>query len=212
MRKRILLVVLVVSILIMSSYALAVKPASPPGLSKDKNVKAPGHWKKTMEFESQKHFVNFIHERILLKLEAKDVFPPGLIRLVSEFILSFGLMEIAESGEETKVEVSGEVDLDEDGQAILDELLLTFEGLEGKYELKLKIKKQEDVVTLERNEINEIVGELSPEQLDLWDSLLENVTSLVTNAEGDDVELEIEIEHELEIEEEEIEELEPIEE
>ena len=84
MRKKILFVVLALSIIIMSSYALAVKPASPPGLSKEKNVKAPGHWKKTMEFESQKHFVNEIHNRILLRLEQRGVFPSGLIKQVEE--------------------------------------------------------------------------------------------------------------------------------
>ena len=51
-----------------------------------------------------------------------------------------------------------------------------------------------------------IEGDLSPEQSDLWENLLDIVTSLVDEAEGDDVELEIEIEHELEIEEEELEE------
>jgi len=87
MRKRILFVVLAVSILIMSSYALAAKPDSPPGLSKEKNANAPGQLKKIMEFESQKHFVNYVHERILERLEAKNVLPPGLIRLVNDFLL-----------------------------------------------------------------------------------------------------------------------------
>jgi len=203
MRKTIIFAVLAVSMLIIGSFALAAKPDSPPGLSKEKNEKAPGHWKKTTEYESQRHFVNDIHSRILLKLEERGVFPAGLMRLVEEFFLEFGLLETAESEEETKCEVSGEVDLDAAGQAILDELLGTFEGLDGKYELKLKVKKQDGDISVERT----IVGdELSPGQLELWDNLLENVTSLVTDADDDDIELEIEIEHELEIEVEEIEE------
>ncbi len=89
MRKKILFVVLSVSIIIMSSYAMAIKPESPPGLSKEKNEKAPGYWKKNTEFESQKHFVNEIHSRILLRLEQREVFPSGLIRLENEFLLEF---------------------------------------------------------------------------------------------------------------------------
>jgi len=84
-------------------------PDSPPGLLKDKNLKAPGHWKKTEEFESQRHFVYEIHNRTLSRLAERFVFPPGLMRLVNEFLLAFEQMEIAESEEKSKVEVSGEV-------------------------------------------------------------------------------------------------------
>ena len=84
MRIKILFVVLVVTIIIMSSSAMAIKPESSPGLLKEKNEKAPGHWKKNTEFESQKHFVNEIHNRILLRLEQRGVFPSGLIKQVDE--------------------------------------------------------------------------------------------------------------------------------
>ncbi|ENO11999.1 hypothetical protein MBGDC06_00434 [Thermoplasmatales archaeon SCGC AB-539-C06] len=206
MRKIIIFAVLAVSMLIIGSFALAAKPDSPPGLSKEKNLKAPGHWKKTTEYETQRHFVNDVHSRILSRLQERGVFPAGLMRLVEEFFLEFGLLETTESEEETKYEVSGEVSLDEEGQAILDDLLATFEGLEEEYELKLKVKKQDDIVTVERNET---VGGLTETQQELWNNLVNIVKSLVQEAEGDDVELEIEIEHELEIEEEEIEEPEP---
>jgi hypothetical protein len=198
MRKTIIFAVLAVSMLIIGSFALAAKPDSPPGLSKEKNLKAPGHWKKTIEYESQRHSANEIHSRILLRLHERGVFPAGLMRLVEEFFLEFEMLESAESEEETKYEVSGEVGLDGEGQAILEDLLGTFEGLEGKYELKLKVKKQDGLVTVERNDI---VGELTAAQQELWDNLVGIVQSLVSGAEGDDVELEIEIEHELEIEE-----------
>ncbi len=203
MRKKILFVLLAVSILIMSSYALAAKPESPPGLSKDKNVKAPGHWKKTEEFESQRHFVNEIHSRILLRLEQHGVFPPGLMRLVNEFMLAFGLMESAESEEKSKVEVSGEVVLSAEGNETIRQLVKSLNGTEGKHELKLKVKKQNNTVTIERNET---VRELNETQQGLWNNLVNIVYNLVQNTVDDDVELEIEIEHELEIEEEELEE------
>ena len=209
MRKKFLFVILAVSILIMSSYALAAKPESPPGLSKDKNVKAPGHWKKTEEFESQRHFVNEIHSRILLRLEQHGVFPPGLMRLVNDFLSSLGLLESAESEEKSKVEVSGEVVPSEEVNETIIQLRALLNGTEGKQELKLKVKKQNDTVTIERNET---VGALTEDQQNLWNSLVSIVEILVGTSEDDDVELEIEIEHELEIEEPEIEELEPEEE
>jgi hypothetical protein len=152
MRKTIIFAVLAVSILIIGSFALAAKPDSPPGLSKEKNEKAPGHWKKTTEYESQRHFVNEIHSRILLRLQERGVLPAGLTRLVNEFILTFGLMESAESEEKSKVEVSGEVVLSAEGNETIRQLVESLNGTEGKHELKLKVKKQNDTVTIERNE------------------------------------------------------------
>ena len=206
MRKTIIFAVLAASLLIIGSFALAAKPDSPPGLSKEKNLKAPGQLKKTMVFESQRHFVNFIHDRILSRLGQQSVFPPGLIRLVNEFILTFGLMESDESEEKSKVEVSGEVVLSAEGNETIRQLVESLNGTEGKHELKLKVKKQNDTVTIERNET---VGELNETQQGLWNNLVNIVISLVQGTVDDDVELEIEIEHELEIEEEEIEEPEP---
>ena len=87
MRKSYLFVIIAVSILIVSSYASAVKPDSPPGLSKEKNANAPGQFKKTMELESQKYFVNEIHSIISLRLDQQGVFPLGLIRQANEFLL-----------------------------------------------------------------------------------------------------------------------------
>jgi hypothetical protein len=199
MRKIYLFVIMAVSILIASSYASAVKPDSPPGLSKEKNANAPGQLKKTMVFETQKHFVNFIHDRILTRLAAKSVFPPGLVRLVNEFMLAFGIMESSENEEKSKVEISGEVIPSEDVNETIRQLVDSLNGTEGKQELKLKVKKQNDTLSIERNET---YGELTIEQQDLWNYLVELVEGLVGEAEGDDVELEIEIEHELEIEEE----------
>jgi len=118
-------------------------------------------------------------------------------------ILLIGTFALAESEEKTKKEVTGEVALSDEGNVILDQLVASFEGLEGKYELKLKVKKQGDVLSIERNEI---ADGLTDEQMALWDALVDIVESLVGEAEGDDVELEIEIEHEFEIEVEEIEE------
>jgi hypothetical protein len=183
----------------MSSYALAIKPDSPPGLSKEKNANAPGQLKKTMVFESQKHFVHFIHDRILSRLESKNVSPPGLVRLVSEFMLIFGIMESTENEEKSKVEVSGEVIPSEEVNETIRQLVESLNGTEGKHELKLKVKKQNDTLSIERNET---YGELTIDQQNLWNYLVELVEILVGEADGDDVELEIEIEHELEIEEE----------
>lgn len=199
MRKKILFAVLAVSILVTSSCVLAAKPESPPGLSKEKNDKAPGQLKKTNEYESQQHFVQTIHNNNLVKLQNRGVFPPGLMRLVNEFMLGLRLIEETESEEETKVEVTGEVVLSAEGNETIRQLVESLNGTEGKHELKLKIKKQNDTVTIERNET---VGELTEDQQDLWNSLVDMVEILVGEALGDDVELEIEIEHELEIEEE----------
>ena len=212
MRKIYLFVIMAVSILIASSYASAVKPDSPPGLSKEKNTNAPGQLKKTTEFESQKHFVNFIHNRILTRLADKGVFPPGLTRLVNEFMLAFGIMTSSENEEKSKVEISGEVTPSDEVNDTIKQLVDSLNGTDGKQELKLKVKKQNETLSIEKNET---YGELTIEQQDLWNYLVDLVENLVGAAEGDDVELEIEIEHELEIEEEieepEIEELEPIE-
>ncbi|GAG54905.1 unnamed protein product [marine sediment metagenome] len=53
MKMKILFIVLAVSIIIMSSYAMAIKPECPPGLSKEKNEKAPGHWKKILNLRAK---------------------------------------------------------------------------------------------------------------------------------------------------------------
>ena len=41
MRKTIIFAVLAASLLIIGSFALAAKPDSPPGLSKEKNIRKP---------------------------------------------------------------------------------------------------------------------------------------------------------------------------
>jgi hypothetical protein len=84
MRKKILFIILAVSILIMSSYAMAIKLDTPPGLSKDKNENAPGHWKKNTVFDSQNDFINEIHNNILIRLELNEVFPSGFIEPLEE--------------------------------------------------------------------------------------------------------------------------------
>ena len=84
MRKKILFIILAVSLLIMSSYAMAIKLDTPPGLSKDKNENAPGHWKKNTVLDSQNDFINEIHNNILIKLELNEVFPTGLIEPLEE--------------------------------------------------------------------------------------------------------------------------------
>jgi hypothetical protein len=198
MRKIYLFVIMAVSILIASSYASAVKPDSPPGLSKEKNANAPGQLKKTMEFETQRHFVHFIHNRTLTRLADKGVFPPGLTRLVNEFMLAFGIMESYGNEEKLKVEISGEVTPSGDVNETIRQLVDSLNGTEGKQELKLKVKKQNGNLSIE----NETYGNLTIIQQGLWNDLVELVEDLVGAAEGDDVELEIEIEHELEIEEE----------
>jgi hypothetical protein len=86
MRIKILVIIFAVSIIIMSSCALAIKSESPLGLSKDKNENAPGHWKKNNEFESQKIFINEIHNRILLGFEQRDIIPQGLKQSIEESI------------------------------------------------------------------------------------------------------------------------------
>jgi hypothetical protein len=84
MRKKILFIILAVSLLIMSSYAMAIKLDTPPGLSKDKNENAPGHWKKNTVFASQNDFINEIHNNIFIRLELNEVFPSGLIEPLEE--------------------------------------------------------------------------------------------------------------------------------
>ena len=65
---------------------MAFKPDSPPGLSEEKNANAPGQFKKTMELENQKYFVNEIHNIVLITMEQRDVVPKGLIGQVEESI------------------------------------------------------------------------------------------------------------------------------
>jgi hypothetical protein len=86
MKKKILFIVLVVSILAMSSYSMAVKLDIPPGLSRQKNEKIPGQWKKNTEFDSQKDFINEIHNKILDRLEQNEIFPLGLIEAEEETV------------------------------------------------------------------------------------------------------------------------------
>ena len=86
MRKRIFLVIFAMSIIIMSSYAMAFKPDNNPGLSKEKNENAPGQFKKIMEFECQKYFLNEIHSRIILRFDQVEVSPKGLLEKVEESI------------------------------------------------------------------------------------------------------------------------------
>jgi hypothetical protein len=212
MRKKIIFALLAVTMLLISSFAMAVKPESPHGLSKDKNIKAPGQWKKTIEFESQKHFVNEIHTRILSRMAERLVFPHGLMRLVSNFLLLIEQIDAVENEEKSKVEVTGDINLSAEGNETIRQLMESLNGTEGKQELKLKIKKQNGTVTIERNDTT---GNLTEDQQILWNNLVDIVEILIKEAEGDDLELEIEIEHELEIEEEveepEIENPEPIE-
>jgi hypothetical protein len=208
MRKRILFVVLAVSILIMSSYAFAVKPDSPPGQIKDKDDKAPGQWKKTEEYESQRHFVHAVHMQILDRMQyryityGKEYNPIGLLRLVDEFLLALEqqLLEILESEPELKIEITGDIDLFDlsEVEGKIDEINATFE-CPGKFELKLKVKKQDNLTNIERNATE---GALSEDQLLLWYDLVDIVKVLVNSTIGDDIELEIEIEYECEVEEE----------
>ena len=86
MRKKILFIILAVSLLIMSSYAMAIKLDTPPGLSKDKNENAPGHWKKNTVFDIQNDFINEVHNNILIRLEKNGVFPSGIIEPLEETV------------------------------------------------------------------------------------------------------------------------------
>ena len=109
--------------------------------------------------------------------------------------------------EETKVEVSGDVELSSETQATLDSLVASFKGVEGKIELKLKIKKKDNITEIEKDEVEGTLA-LTDEQNTLWEQLKEQAFADVEAAEGDDIEIEIEIEHELKIEEESEEEIE----
>lgn len=84
MKIKILYLLFIALVIFMSSCAIAIKTENPYGLSKEKNDNAPGHWKKNTEFDSQKNFVDEIHDNILLRLEQHDVLPSGLIEPVEE--------------------------------------------------------------------------------------------------------------------------------
>jgi hypothetical protein len=86
MRIKILYIVLIALVIFMSSCVMAIKNENPYGLSKEKNNNAPGHWKKNTEFDSQKNFVDEIHNNILLRLEQHEVYPSGLIETEEESI------------------------------------------------------------------------------------------------------------------------------
>jgi hypothetical protein len=98
--------------------------------------------------------------------------------------------------ETSNVEVEGDIDLSEECNETIRQLMESLYGTIGKQEFKLKIIKQNDIVT---TEINESIGDLTEDQLSLWYSFVDIVEILVEEAEDDNVELEIEIEHELEI-------------
>ena len=123
----------------------------------------------------------------------------GTLCAEAEVAVDESEFEVEEPKEEkNEVEVSGDVGLSEEAQTLLDSLVAAFEGVEGKAELKLKVKKEGNETTVEKEEIE---GELTAEQQTLWEDLKAQVVALVEAAEGDDLELEIEIEHEVEAEE-----------
>ena len=113
MGKTIIFAVIAVSMLIIGSYALAVKPDSPPGLSQDKNEKAPGQWKKTTQYENQREFVRSIHMRILERLQDRNVNPFGLIKLIGELIAG---LETAGEYEEDEYEEEEQEEPEEEEQ------------------------------------------------------------------------------------------------
>ena len=106
----------------------------------------------------------------------------------------------------TKVKVGGNVEISSETRAVLDNLAASFEGVEGKVELKLEIKKRNNTLKDENGsraaEIVEekVEGVLTDFQKELWEQLKEKALSDVEDNEGSDLELEIEIEHEIEIE------------
>jgi hypothetical protein len=216
MRKTIIFVVIVVALLMGSSCSLAAKPDSPPGLlkeknikkyggtkpdsppglSKEKNVKAPGQWKKINEYESQKHFVFDIHNRTLSRLADRNVFPPGLIRIVNNFLLALGMINNSSDKEILEFEISGDVELSEEGNITLQQLMDSLNGTDGEHELNLLVNKQNDTISIETNETT---GNLTIEQQDLWNHLVDIVLILVEEADSDDAKLEIGIVHQWEI-------------
>ena len=82
-------------------------------------------------------------------------------------------------------------------QALIDQLIASFEGVEGRFELEFEAEKKDNELETEE----EVEGELTEEQQALWESIMQHVIADVMAAEGN-AELEIEIEHELEVEDE----------
>jgi hypothetical protein len=102
----------------------------------------------------------------------------------------------ADDEEKLKVEVEGNVELDDDANSTLDDLVASLEGVEGSVKLELEVKKEDGVV----NVTSEVEGNLTAEQESLWETLKDQAVALVEASEEDDANLEISIEHELEAE------------
>jgi protoheme ferro-lyase len=103
MKKIPLITMVIITILMLSTFTVVAKQENAPGQLKEKNEKnqnAPGQWKKIYNYSNQSDFVNAVHLRIWNRLQAFGVCPPGLMKL---------LMIILEIPEETTSEQLEEI-------------------------------------------------------------------------------------------------------
>ena len=94
---------------------------------------------------------------------------------------------------ETEVRTKGETALSPEAQATFDALIASFEGVDGKIKLKLKVKKHNGEPKIE---VKVKKGTLREEQLALRDSIIVQVIALVEAAEDEDAEIRLEFESE----------------
>jgi hypothetical protein len=101
MKKPMVVAIMVLGILLMSSFTVIANPVTAPGQlkeKKEKNPDAPGQWKKTQQYVNQSDFVFAVHWRIWERLQQKNVFPPGLMRLLGL------LSNLADSNSDDEIE------------------------------------------------------------------------------------------------------------
>jgi len=95
--------------------------------------------------------------------------------------------EEEETEEETEVEIGGNVEISSEVQSIIDELVASFEGVEGEVELKLTVTKENNETTAD-DDILEEGTFLTEDQTVLWNNLIEQATALVDGLEEDNLE------------------------
>ncbi|MHA2431188.1 MAG: hypothetical protein ACXACC_09205 [Promethearchaeota archaeon] len=129
-----IIVVIVSAAILFSGFTVIAKPETAPGQLKEKNPNAPGQWKKTTQYANQGEFVLAIHMRIWNRLQARNVSPPGLMKLI-------GLLSqiIGDETEEEEFEEEPEEELEEESEEEPEE------ELEEEYEEESEEEPEEEL-------------------------------------------------------------------
>ncbi|MFO7678277.1 MAG: hypothetical protein R6V50_07855, partial [Thermoplasmatota archaeon] len=104
-----IIVIIIFSTFLVSSYTVAAKPENIPEHSAGRDIDAPGQWRKTSEYSNQSDFVHSVLTRNLNRIRERNGFaPPGLEKVIAILNLILGLEDIEnqngdeiEEGDET---------------------------------------------------------------------------------------------------------------